>query len=77
MATLSELETRLERIELELSKYNTRNEIIALTGQHNTQHASVIERIQELEARVDRIVTAQIDIQRVQADHEERITALE
>ncbi len=76
-ATLGELETRVERIELQIPSLNTRNDIIALTNQQNTQHASTIGRIQELETRVDQLISAFTDLQRQGLDHETRITALE
>ena len=77
VATNTELETRLERLELAYSSLNTRNDIIALTNQQNTEHAAVIGRIQQLEARVDRLISVFITMQQQMEDHETRITALE
>jgi len=77
VATNEELETRVERIELSMVSLNTRNDIIALTNQQNSEHAAVIARVQELEARVDRLITAFTEMQRQMLDHETRITALE
>ena len=77
VATNTELEVRLERLELAYASLNTRNDIIALTDQQNDQHAALVARIQQLEANTAQLIAASITMQQQMADHETRIAALE